>query len=118
MSAETDLAALLAEHAVRSTATDDVAVCTCGRRFHSDTAEYTQLDEDRGIVRHAAHVAGVVSASFAVTPLPKVSINGDCWKAGTAIIRRDATDEVIDWLEEQAVGVLAIARHTQNGAPK
>ncbi|MFC8182431.1 MbcA/ParS/Xre antitoxin family protein [Rhodococcus sp. NPDC057297] len=69
MSAETDLTALLAEHAVRSTATEDVVVCTCGRLFHSDTAEYTQLDEDRGIVRHAAHVAGVVTASFAVTPL-------------------------------------------------
>lgn len=61
------LDALLAEHAVAYVEHDDVAVCTCGRRFHDDTSDYIKRE---GIVSHAEHLASVVRERWAVIELP------------------------------------------------
>lgn len=59
------------------------------------------------------HVASVLSGVYAITPLSTVSLNGDNWKVGDAMLRRDASEDLIVWLEEQAASFLALARHAR-----
>lgn len=60
---------IIAEHAVKYTEFGDVAVCMCGGRFFDDTSDYTQADEDRGVVRHSQHLVSKLSdAGYSIVP--------------------------------------------------
>lgn len=57
----------------------------------------------------AAHVAAVLSGVYAITPLPEAN-DGNYWKAGSAMLRRDAPDALIEHYEENAASQLAVAK--------